>query len=400
MARFLYTAVDASAKPVSGEVEAASAEEAMGKLAALGLRAGTAVLREAPASVPAGQRLSAGEAVELGGQVAELVKAGLPLGPGLRALAEELAQRRLDRALRAIADRIDRGASLEEAVTAEAARFPKRLRGLLLAGARSGRIAEMLDETIAAQRRRMEVRLHVVLSLAYPAVLLAMMVAIYFLLSVLIVPQMAETFRDFNAALPELTRLVLWLCSPAVGTVVAVGTLAFFGLVLFLVLVGPNTAWGEGLLYAVPVLGRLWKYHGLAQCSRLMGLLVELQVPLPEALRLTADALQEHSLRKACRQVAANIEAGAPLAEALAWSPAFPARLRPLVEWGQRALALDQSFRASAEMFEGEIGVRRTLLDAIALPVIFVVIAGFVALVVIGLMIPLISLISKLAGPY
>jgi general secretion pathway protein F len=343
-------------------------------------------------------KLSVGQTVELGGQVAELVKAGLPLGPGLRALAEEHAQRRLDRALRAIADRVDRGASLEEAVTAEAARFPKRLRGLLLTGARGGRIAEMLDETIAAQRRRMEVRLHVLLSLAYPSVLLAMMVAIYFLLSVMIVPQMADTFRDFNMALPEMTKFVLWLCSPAVGTVIGVGTLAFFGLVLLLALAGPGTAWGEGLLYAVPVLGRLWKYHALAQCSRLLGLLVELQVPLPEALRLTADALQEHSLREGCRQVAANIEAGAPLAEALAWSPAFPPRLRPLVEWGQRAPALDESFRAAAEMFDGEIVVGRTLLDAIALPVIFVIIAGFVALVVVGLMIPLISLITQLSS--
>lgn len=400
MARFLYTAVDAKARPVSGEVEAASVEEAKGKLAALGLQAGTAVLREAPASVSLGQRLSTGETVELGGQVAELAKAGLPLGPGLRALTEELAQWRLHRALRAIADQIDQGAPLEEAVRAEAGRFPVRLRGLLLAGARSGRLAEVLDETIAAQRRRMEVRLHIVLSLAYPTVLVAMMVVIYLFLSVMVVPQMAQFFRDFNASLPEITKLVLWLCSPAVGAVVFVGTLGFFGLVLFLALVGPSTAWGEGLLYAVPVLGRLWKYHGLAQFSRLMRLLVQLQVPLPEALRLTADALPGHGLRRACREVAAQIEAGVPLAEALAWSPAFPARLRPLVEWGQRAPALDESFRAAAEMFDGETGVRRTLLDAIALPVIFVVIAGFVALVVIGLMIPLISLISRLSGPY
>ena len=46
------------------------------------------------------RKLSPEEATEFAARVAELTKAGLPLGAGLRALADELPGRRLPRVLR------------------------------------------------------------------------------------------------------------------------------------------------------------------------------------------------------------------------------------------------------------------------------------------------------------
>ena len=62
------------------------------------------------------QKLSAEETAELAARVAELTKAGLPLGEGLRALADELPGRRLRRVLRTLADRLDAGMDLAEAI--------------------------------------------------------------------------------------------------------------------------------------------------------------------------------------------------------------------------------------------------------------------------------------------
>ena len=64
----------------------------------------------------ASQRLSAEETAELAARVSELTKAGLPLGEGLRALADEVPRRRLRRVLRTLADRLDAGMDLAEAI--------------------------------------------------------------------------------------------------------------------------------------------------------------------------------------------------------------------------------------------------------------------------------------------
>ena len=63
-------------------------------------------------SLDASRKLSAEEATELAARVAELTKAGLPLGDGLRALAGELSGRRLPHVLRVLADRLDAGDDL------------------------------------------------------------------------------------------------------------------------------------------------------------------------------------------------------------------------------------------------------------------------------------------------
>ena len=118
------------------------------------------------------EKLSAEETAELAARMADLTKAGLPLGDGLRALADELSGRRLRRVLRALADQLDAGVDLAVAVESQSGRLPTCLRGLVLAGLRSGRLAETLEEYVDLQRSQSELRRRLWLSLAYPFILL------------------------------------------------------------------------------------------------------------------------------------------------------------------------------------------------------------------------------------
>ncbi len=137
MPRYVYTARDAQGRQVPGEVEAPGLAEAVAKLAAQGLQAEPAELREVPASLAARDRLSTAQAAELAGQVVRLTQAGLPLASGLRALAEE-SGRRLAGVLRGIASHLDQGSTLEAAVALQGSRIPEPIRSLILAGARWG----------------------------------------------------------------------------------------------------------------------------------------------------------------------------------------------------------------------------------------------------------------------
>ncbi len=86
--------------------------------------------------------LSAGESAELAARLAALAQSGLPLEGGLMALADEVAQPRLARVLRNLAERLERGEKLESAIAAQGSRLPAHLRGLIVAGVRSGRLAD------------------------------------------------------------------------------------------------------------------------------------------------------------------------------------------------------------------------------------------------------------------
>jgi general secretion pathway protein F len=397
MPKFHYQAVDAEGRAVSGEIEAAGPEEALGQLEARGLRLEQAGLEQIsePASEPTGGRLSEEEAVEISREVAELAKAGLPLAPGLRALADEMPRRRLTRALRRLARRLDQGSSLEAALEAEGRRFPSHVRGLMLAGVRSGHLVEALEELVNLEVARAELRRQVWHRVAYPCLLLAMLVPLFGCLCAFIVPQFALIYKEFDAALPQLTRAVLWFGGPG-------GAVFFGGLVClvaaFLAVVSlRGVAWSRRLLYAVPFIGPVWRWAGLMNLSRLMAVLLGQQVPLPEAFRLTAAGLREGDLALACRGAARQVEAGYSLTESVSQFWQFPPSFRPLVKWAERTSDPAEAFRAGAEMFEGRVRVSLALLEPAFLPLVFLFIIASVAFLVAGLMLPLISLIQNLS---
>ena len=327
MPRYVYTARDSQGRQVPGEVEAPGLDEALAKLAAQGLQAEPAALREIPASVAARDRLSAEEAAELAGQVAQLAQAGLPLGSGLRAMAEESDSRRLAGVLRGIASRLDEGGTLEEAVAVQGARVPEPIRSLILAGARTGRLTIVLEELVARDDRRRAARQQLRLTLAYPSFLLALLVALYVLACFFIVPQFGRIFRDFNTSLPLMTKAILWAFSPTGGLIALVVAGVIVGLGMLHSTLRSRGVWAQKLLYAIPVVGPGWRYQGLTDLCTLMAILLEQEVPLPQALRVTAEALQEADLKQGCRLAADAVETGEPLSECVRGSASSTAGL-------------------------------------------------------------------------
>src|SRR5947207_2611394 len=174
MPTYSYIAIDPQGARLSGEIEASDPDAVVSRLTAQGMRVESVqmVLPAAPPRVeenPA-PRLSAGEAREIGGHLAEVVSAGLPLEAGLAAVAEEFPWGRMGRALRRIAGRLETGESVESALSSCGA--PAYLPALVRAGRRSGRTADILENFIASSRSVSDLRQTLWMALAYPLALL------------------------------------------------------------------------------------------------------------------------------------------------------------------------------------------------------------------------------------
>ena len=66
--------------------------------------------------------------------------------------------------LRNLAARLERGEKLETAIAAQGSRLPAHLRGLIVAGVRSGRLPIVLDQFAALARRQQDLRRRVLLA--------------------------------------------------------------------------------------------------------------------------------------------------------------------------------------------------------------------------------------------
>jgi len=331
----------------------------------------------------------------LAARLAALAQSGLPLEGGLYALADEIAQPRLARVLFNLATRLERGEKLETAIAAEGSRLPAHLRGLIVAGIRSGRLPIVLDQFAALARRQQDLRRRVLLALAYPAVLLGIMAALMVFCHVVLTGQYARVFKDFGTRLPAITDLYFRFSGVVAWTtlVLTIAAAVFPLAALFL----PLGAWLGRATMLIPVLGRIVRDDRHAQFSNLMAILLEEDVPLPEALNLTSIAMQGTVLERQCRAAAAAVEGGMPLDQALV-NARFPDSLTALVAWGQKKSCLAESFRAAGEAFEARTNSQSALLNMLAPPLIYMTIVTWVGLTILAFMMPLISLISNLSG--
>src|SRR5262245_35284461 len=211
MPTYAYTAIDSRGSRVTGQIEASDPDAAVSQLTDQGLRI-ESIQRVLPAAevwiegaqAPA---MSAREAHDVGGHIAEVVSAGVPLEGGLAAIAEEFPWGRMRSTLRRVVGHLEHGADLESALSASGA--PAYLAALVRSGKRSGRTAEILENYIAGSRSVSDMRQTLWMALAYPLVLLILSVPLAWFLIFRLIPQFASIFEGFQMQLPGITWFVI-----------------------------------------------------------------------------------------------------------------------------------------------------------------------------------------------
>lgn len=127
----------------------------------------------------------------------------------------------------------------------------------------------------------------------------------------------------------------------------------------------------------------------LAVFWRQLALLIEVGMPLLKALYQVAERTSHTPLRQLVQRVAADIEVGQGLSEALAQHPqAFSAMTVQLLQVAERGGVLDDSLRLVAEELERRVEIRGKLRRALAYPATVLAVGFTVVLFMLAYVIP------------
>jgi type II secretory pathway component PulF len=264
------------------------------------------------------QQLTADEIVLLGQELQALFQAGIPLEQGLRDLSKTGGSR-LDEMARDLADRLEQGVPLEEALK-ELQALPASFRAVLLAGIRCGKSREALQEFTDLDMALQQWHRSAFQAVIYPLVLLGLAIVLFVGTALVLAPGVLQTYHVFRFAPP--TILKLWsLAGTGAGIALAGGLLV---MILFLL-------WSQGLIrwFISPVarllgLTPLDQEVALARLSRLLSILMHYEVPLPEALKLTAECADSPRWRDRLLNLERSMAQGLPLSSAVLESSGFP----------------------------------------------------------------------------
>ncbi len=331
--------------------------------------------------------------------IADLVEAGLPLEAGLRALSEEAPSRRLRRLLRTMSRELAQGQPPDEVLSGPGRGVPNYLRGLVRAGVQTGQLGAFLEQFLQSLRRRRAAAISFWGMMAYPLLLMPLVFLVGTGVLAWIVPQFRDIFNDFGVELPDITLALLLLSRTPVVIAIFVGVPLLVLLTWLAILLGrivPGHATRLRLFQKLPVIGTPARMRGLAEFCSLLGLLVSGRIPLPEALQMTASALNDANLRQGARRLASRIELGDTLEDAAHGLPQISSELANLFRWEPRGDAFGDILLRAGEVYSARSRVQAGLTVMAVQPVVFVGIALFMGFVVIALFMPLVKLLDAL----
>jgi type IV pilus assembly protein PilC len=330
-------------------------------------------------------------------QFVTLIRAGLPITKGLDLLSDRLTDEKLGPHIRGVRDDVKNGTILSEAFASKGV-FPAIYVTSVLAGEKSGALAEVLDRYITYQKLALAIRKKILMSLIYPTLLLVLVLFLMVFLVTYVVPSFADLYRSMQAKLPLATEILIAIGTSARNYVlggIAGVVLAAIGFRFW-----SKTAGGQMRLDKIrlrtPILGDIWIKYQVAQFSRVLGTLLIGGIPLLQALDTAANSLGTNLLRKTLQQSGKMVKEGRSLSAALRDSKIFPALSIDMIEVGESTGALPAMLGSVAEFYEDDVSTRMQAALSLIEPAIMIFMGCFVTFVLVALYLPIFSLADTL----
>ncbi len=393
MGLYEYEATSPTGKPERGRLQAADDAAAREELGARGLTE----VRVWPyaADGPHGE-LAEGQLTTLVEAVGAAAASRVPLEVTLSALADEKGDRRLSSVARRLAARLGEGATIDEAIADMEHQLPADVRGLLRAGVESGDLAgtfeRFAEQRLALGRIDRQIRAAV----AYPLLILVVLVPLLLFLSMYVIPMFAELYEDFDVELPPLTILIVHTAEQIPGLVGGL-VLLVVAVPIVLRLVGGRWLYHR-VRTATPLVGPLWIYASQREFATLLASLLARRLPLASAVGYTGEVMSDRNVARACRRVKQRLESGMPLSQCLGQSIHFDRSLVALAAWGERGGLLPEALRIATDVFDDKVEQTAALVRRILPPLTLVTVTVIMFFVVIGLFVPMVMLVEGLSG--
>ena len=326
-------------------------------------------------------------------QFVTLIRAGLPILKGLDLLADRLTDPKLGKYITGVRDEVRNGSLLSDAFDRQGV-FPPIFVTSVMAGEKSGSLAETLDRYITYTRLALQVRKKILVSLLYPAVLIVLVVALVIFLVTYVVPSFAELYSSMQSTLPLPTQILI-----AVGTTtkdyIVVGALGLVGLIVaarFYLSTDKGQELSDRVKLRIPLAGEIWIKYQVAQFARVLSTLLVGGIPLVQALDTASESIGSKLIKKVVLKVRQSVKEGQSLSSSLRASKVFPALAIDMIEVGESTGALAAMLNSVAEFYEDDVQTRMTAVLALIEPAIMIFMGIFVAFVLISLYLPIFSL--------
>ncbi|MBN2447826.1 MAG: type II secretion system F family protein [Phycisphaerae bacterium] len=395
---FEYEGLTPGRTAIAGRIEAGDRDQANENLDQMQIQVNTLSEQAGPSRRTA--PLSEDDLIFFNQQLASLAEAGIALDDGLAQLARDVDSHRLRKWLEDIVADLRRGVSLDEAVAARERGLPILYSRVIRAGIQSGELpATLLNLNqhlrLAGATRRMTWEI-----VSYPLIVATLALAIQSAFYVFVVPQFREIYADFGTALPVLTKLMLAVADHYTTIMLVLG--AAVGLMVLAWFASRYTPAGlavrESIVLVVPIIGRVYRASLIARFLRSVSTAVATGIPLPQAMRLAADATGSRLLVDDAARLASEVEQGQSIFAANQSARVIPPLFGFCVQAAVGRDALPTAVGQLARSYENRAIHTQSMLRVVLFPALVILLGGFLAFAILAMFLPLVTVVNCVSG--
>lgn len=324
-------------------------------------------------------------------QLASLSQSGLPLEEALLAVSQQNDQPRTKSILLGVRSKVMEGHTMADGLSEFPQAFPDLYRATIAAGEQSGHLDIVLERLADYTEARQELRQRITNAMIYPIVLVIMAVAIISFMLATVVPKIVGVFENTAAELPGLTRGMIatsdFLRNNWVLLIIGIGA-TIYGLWWLLQKDGPRRRYHRFLL-GTPITGRLTRGINTARFTRTFSILTGSGVPVLEAMKISAEVIENLPMRDAVNEAAIRVREGGSISKSLEASKLFPPMMIHLVSSGEAGGRLEEMLTRAAAGQEREVDGLIAALLGILEPLLIIIMGGVVLTIVLAILLPI-----------
>lgn len=326
-------------------------------------------------------------------QVSTLFEAGVSALKAFTLLADENPNKALVKRLLAVADDIQSGLAMSEAMERHPDLFSTFYISMVKAGEESGKLNESFLYLADSLDRDYELRQKTKKALTYPIFVIVVFIVILLGMFTFVIPKMASLFDD-PSQLPAITRVILAMSNffKENAMLILPATVGIaWGIVIF-----ARTKRGkyffDDLATKLPVMKDLTQKIFLARLSDNMNTMLTSGVPIVRSIEITADVVGNVIYHDLLLDVSQKVQNGMTFSQALTEEKGVPRILTQMAKIGEETGELGYILKNLATFYKREVDGAIDSTIGLIEPIMIVGMGLMVSLLVMAILLPIFNL--------
>jgi type IV pilus assembly protein PilC len=321
-----------------------------------------------------------------------LMRANISLIQAMNMLEGQAASRAHQKMLNRVSQDIANGQFLSKSLARSKGIFGSFGINIINIGETSGTLSQNLHYLADELDKQQKLRQKIVGALIYPAIIFLAALALSAFMTMYLFPKLIPVFKSLNVELPFLTRFMISLSNFLINNwlMLLLSILGTLIVSIFLLRI-PNIKFlANKASLKIPIIGPMLKHYYLINICRTLGILFKSQVPVLEAVTVTAGTSPNLVYKKELLKLNRAIAKGSNLATHLEKNTSvFPKLLSQMIAVGETTGNLSDTLLYLGEMYEQELDEQTKRLSSLLEPVMMIGMGLLVGLVAISIITPI-----------